>query len=187
MNAGVKLANGPTELAAKGPPFGFGKQLYDNLNLYVRIIDTRVGIQVGMAGGLLAYLVNSTPSASEGIAVYLTRMLFAPSGLLLLVSSIGLALYALRPGAGNRNPGGNLEPVTYYEDISKHDSYEQYLIVLISADEQSIEREYAIGNFILSVILTRKFKILRWSYLLLVMGAICAAAVFLCNFFLDLP
>ncbi|MCP5119872.1 MAG: hypothetical protein GY953_54430 [bacterium] len=163
-----------------GPPPGFGKNLYDDLNLYVRVVDTRVRVQLGLSGAVLAYLSVIDASKYGGSASIIA--ICQPLGLLLQVLSITFALYAMRPGAGRgeERPRGK-EYAIFWEDIGSLGSHGAYIERLKRTDALEIERQYAIGNYYMSKIMTRKFEWLRRSYRAFVAGGVPAAVVLVCS------
>ncbi len=84
----------------------------------------------------------------------------------------------MRPGAGRgeKRPKGK-EFAIFWEDISSLGSHWAYIERLKRTDEVEVERQYAIGNYYMSKIMTREFERLGWSYRALGAGGVPAAVV----------
>jgi len=146
------------------PPPGFGKGVTDYLNHYVSVADTKAAGVLTVDLALAGYLLTQNPAVSWSLW-------FHWIALLLLLASGGTALVALYP----RTPriGSSL---IFWEDVCSRATLEVYLKDLSQADEAEVERQYGAQNHIVSGILKRKYKAVRWAMSAL-MGALPATVL----------
>jgi hypothetical protein len=127
------------------------KAINEYLNHYIMIAD---GKAVAVAAAALV-IVGFALDVGPGTQLHPLLRWIGVAGAALSAVLAGSVLYPRLAHSGN----GHI----FWEDIRSHETASAYCDSLSALDEDSIEREYARQNFIVSGILRRKNAFVRYS------------------------
>jgi hypothetical protein len=132
-------------------PQGFGESVNKYLNHFVNVADAK-------AAGLLTVDLAIGGALVSNIPVALWPQCLHWAALLLLATSGIFALWALYP----RTPkiGSSL---IFWDDIRARPTVDDYLTDLSQVDDMEIERQYGAQNYLVSGVLSIKYRFVRCS------------------------
>lgn len=146
------------------PPHGFGKDVNEYLNNYVRNADTKAGAVIAADLTVGAFLIVNRPPAESCASV-----LVWVAVLLLVTSAIfgGLVIYPRVPSSGTS--------LIFWEDILARGGVDAYRGALNDLDSDKREAEYAAQNYHVSQVLHDKYKWIRWCLRFFFVAVTCGA------------
>lgn len=151
------------KVGSDGPPEGFGKDVNEYLNFYVRNADAKAGVFVAADLTIGAFLLANQPSGWWAMGLnWLAITLLAASAIF-----GGLVVYPRTPGRGTG--------LIFWEDIRSRSTPQEYREAVKYLTLTKVEEEYATQNYHVSQVLHGKYRWIGWCLRVFFVAVLCAA------------
>lgn len=149
----------------------FANNHNNHLNNSIRFADTKAGALVA-ANGLIAKFVFDAAQDLPTIPMILLAI-----GFMLLIAGIVLAILVVFPQKLHSKEKG----ILYWENVVNYD-LDEYVETIETMDAATLRKNAIANNYIQAKILTKKFSILRYSFMSSLLGYSLLIAVALTVF-----